>query len=84
MVLANAINVSTWKTISDDDRLLISATGVFSKMKDAVRASGLIPDDMSAADAAIEFCNFILKNLRGAEEKAAGRALECPQWFALM
>ncbi len=82
MVLANAINVSTRKPISDEDRTLISATGVFISMDEAIRASGLIPQDMSVGEAANEFCSFMLKNLRDAEEKAAEHALKCPHWFA--
>jgi hypothetical protein len=82
MVLANAINVSTRKPISDEDRTLVSATGAFISMDEAIRASGLIPQDMNAAEAANEFCSFMFKNLRDAEEKAAGHTLQCPHWFA--
>ena len=82
MVLANAINVSTRKPISEEDRTLISATGAFISMDEAIRASGLIPQDMNAAEAANEFCSFMLRNLRETEEKAAGHRSECPHWFA--
>jgi hypothetical protein len=51
-------------------------------MDEAVCASELIPDDMTAADAANEFCSFMLKNLRDLEEKAAGRPSMVPHWFA--
>jgi hypothetical protein len=82
MVIANAINLSSVPDWAEDYRAEISASGVFITMDEAVRASGLIPEDLTAAEAANGFCSFTLKNLRDAEEKVAGHSLTVPHWFA--
>jgi hypothetical protein len=82
MVLANAINLSSRPDWAEEHRAEISASGVFITMDEANRASGLIPEDLTAAEAANEFCSFMLKNLRDTEEKAAGHSLTVPHWFA--
>ena len=73
VVTANCI------TLSADDkekkmRHTYSATGVFIIMDEAVRASTMIPEKMTAATAANEFCFFMLDNLR--EEGS-----RVPGWF---
>lgn len=50
-------------------------------MDEAVRASERIPDDLTASEAANEFCSFMFRNLRDAEE-AAGKPMNVPYWFA--
>jgi hypothetical protein len=82
MVLANALNTSTFTPITPQKRILLSASGVFITMDEAVRASGMIPEDMTAAEAANEFCTFALENLREDEETASGRTMDVPHWFA--
>jgi hypothetical protein len=49
----------------------ISASGVFIVMDEAVRTSEM-PDGMTAARAANEFCTYIPRNLRELEERATG------------
>jgi hypothetical protein len=53
-------------------------------MDEAVRASQKIPDGMTAAQAANEFCTYILRNLREPEERAAGQKMSVPGWLAIM
>lgn len=82
-ILANGINL----TASGDEtakkyRHEYSATGVLILMDEAVRASGLIPDSLSAYEAANEFCGFMLSNLKEIEEEASGKKMTVPHWFA--
>jgi hypothetical protein len=82
MVLANAINLTSVPGRADEYRTEISASGVFITMDEAIRASGLIPADLTAAQAASEFCSFMLKNLRDIEESAHEVSSDVPHWFA--
>jgi hypothetical protein len=50
-VLANAINLSSQPESAEKYRRQISAAAVFISMDEATRASGLIPDDLTAGDA---------------------------------
>ncbi len=82
MVLANAVNLSSLPATAKEYRHEISATGVFITMDEAVRASGLIPEEMTAAEAANEFCAVMMQNLRDNEERANGVTVAVPTWFA--
>ena len=64
----------------EDDWGDISYTGNEGTISDAIRASERIPDDMSVEDAAHEYCSFMFKNLREADE-AEGTHVRCPEWF---
>lgn len=57
-----------------------SAAGVLKLMGEAVAAGERIPDEVTAADAATEFCYCKLRHLRDASE-AAGTAAPVPQWL---
>ena len=81
-VIANAIHLSSQLDWAQKHRRDISDMGVFITMDEAVRASGLIPENLTAAQAANEFCTFTLKNMRDTEEQALGRQLTTPPWFA--
>ena len=81
-VIANAINLSSQSAWTEKHRADISEMGVFIAMEEAVRASGLIPENLTPAQAANEFCTFTLKNMRDTEEQALGRHLTTPPWFA--
>ena len=73
IVTANCITLS----VDDEDksrRHIYSATGVIGTMSDALRASTMIPVDMNAAEAADEFCFYMLENLRNEHETV-------PFWF---
>jgi hypothetical protein len=80
--LANAINLASVPEKAEEYRHVISASGVMGIAEDALKASQLIPEQMTAFEAADEFCTFMLSNLREIEEKAAGRKLIVPRWFA--
>lgn len=82
MILANAVNLASGAETRDRYRHEISATGAFMTMDEAVRASGMIPDDLSAAEAANEFCTSMLSNIRESEASARGTSVEVPSWFA--
>lgn len=49
---------------------------------DAIAASYRIPADMTARDAALDFCGFMVNDLRHEYEKNEGRKRECPTWFS--
>ena len=68
MVLANAVNLSSDPERAAKYKTQISATGVYMIMDDAINTSEHIPDDLSATEAAHEFCTFRLQNLRDIEE----------------
>jgi hypothetical protein len=80
-ILANGINLSSRAESSEKYRHEFSATGVLGMLDDSIHASDRIPDNMSAYEAAHEFCNFIFGNLRK-ENKADGTKLDVPRWFA--
>ena len=81
-VIANAIHLSSQPVWAEKHQMEISDMGVFITMDEAVRASGLIPENLTAAQAANEFCTFTLPNMRDTEEQALGRPLTTPPWFA--
>ncbi len=58
-----------------------SAAGVLDLMAEAVAAGERIPDEMSAAEAATEFCRHKLRHLRDASQ-VAGTPVLLPQWLA--
>jgi hypothetical protein len=60
--------------VSHDYRDEISASGVFIAMDQAVRATQMIPDGMTAAEGANPFCTHALRNLREPDERAKGTA----------
>jgi hypothetical protein len=61
----------------------ISASGVFIAMDQAVRASQMIPDGMTAAEGANPFCTHTLRNLQEPENGQRARR-PCPSWLAIM
>jgi hypothetical protein len=78
VILANGINLSSQKDCADKYRHDYSATGVLWTASEALYFSERIPEELSAADAADEFCGHMLTNLR---EDQGGRPL-VPQWLA--
>jgi hypothetical protein len=81
--ITNGINLISQPDMLEKYRHVYSATGVLAFMDEAIRASELIPADKTANDAAFDFCGYMLKNLRDAEEKAhSGGAVNWPDWFA--
>ncbi len=80
-VLANGVSVSSQPELAEAYRDEYSAAGVLKLMGEAVAAGERIPDKMTAADAATEFCYCKLHHLRDARE-AAGKAAPVPCWLA--
>lgn len=81
MVVANVSHLSsvdeTRSKYADD----CSPSGVFVAMAEAVRASRTIPGDLSATDAAHDFCSYMLKNMRDEEEATVGHRMQAPDWL---
>ncbi len=65
VILTNSVNLAAQS--GSEYRHVFSATGVLRLAGDALYASERIPDDMSALEAATEFCRYMLDNLREAE-----------------
>jgi hypothetical protein len=80
-IIANGVNLASRPDSSEKYRHVFSASGVLSLADEAVNASERIPADMTAFDAANDFCSFMLKNLRDIEVKA-GNNMKVPYWFA--
>ncbi len=74
-ILANGINLTSRAKFNEKYRHEVSATGVLATLDDAIYASERIPEDLTAYEAAHEFCNFSFANLR--EESK-----DVPYWFA--
>ncbi|MGI4943295.1 MAG: GTP-binding protein [Janthinobacterium lividum] len=80
-VLANGVSVSSQPELAETYRDEYSAAGVLKLMGEAVAAGERIPDEMTAADAATEFCYCKLRHLKDARE-AAGKMAPVPGWLA--
>ena len=84
MVLANAVQLSSQPVRAKVFRDEISASGVFIAMDEAVRASQMIPEGLTAAEAANQFCTYVVRSLREPEERASGIKATVPSWLAIM
>lgn len=71
MFLANAINQTIEPEEAKGNRHLISASGAFMFMDDAIYASERIPKKLSASEAAHDFATHWLD----------GERTQTPQWF---
>ena len=80
-VLANGVSLSSQPELAEAYRDEYSAAGVLKLMAEAVAAGERIPDEVSAAEAATEFCRCKLRHLRDAGE-AAGTAAQVPLWLS--
>lgn len=80
-ILANAVNLSTHDETKEKYLDVYSSTGVRIVMREAIRASGRIPADMDAADAADDFCIWMFGNHQDAL-KADDPEASVPSWFA--
>ena len=69
-VLANATSLASQPAKAEQYRHELSAAGE------------RIPDTLGAAEAASEFCRFMLDHLREDKERATGRKMEPPTWLA--
>ena len=80
-ILANAVNLAPDNEQKSDYRQAYSSTGVRIVMREAIRASSLIPADMDVADAADEFCIWMFANHRDSVMKEDSTA-NVPSRFA--
>ncbi len=80
-VLANGVSLASQPELAEPYRDEYSAAGVLDLMAEAVAAGERIPDEMSAAEAATEFCRHKLRHLRDASQ-VAGTPVLLPQWLA--
>ncbi len=80
-ILANGINLATGEETRNKYRHVYSSTGVRITMTQAIRASELIPDRMTAADACDEFCIWMFKNHQDSVVKDDPN-FSVPSWFA--
>ena len=84
VILANAVHLTSQPVRAKVYRDEVSASGVFIAMDEAARASQMIPDGMTAAEAANQFCAYVLRNLRDPAERAEGIKASVPSWLAIM
>lgn len=82
LMIRNAINLVRQSEKSDRYTHEISATGAYILCDEALRASELIPDHLSAAEAANQFFTYMASNLRDAQESATEVKMNVPAWFA--
>ena len=81
-VLANATRLAAQPDQAERHRHETSAAGVLDLMAAAVTAGERIPDALSAAEAAREFCRHRLDHLREDEERTTGTRTGPPSWLA--
>jgi len=83
-ILANGIRLASRVSNTDLDRDDYLTVGARELMADAIEASAMIPADMTARDAADDFCLWMINNRRGELERRAKSAEEKPEppaWF---
>ncbi|MCM2294761.1 hypothetical protein NAC44_20760 [Allorhizobium sp. BGMRC 0089] len=80
-ILANGINLASREDTRDSYIETYSSTGVRIVMREAIRASRLIPQTMDAADAADEFCIWMFRNHQDTLRKDNPKA-NVPKWFS--
>ena len=80
-VLANAVNLASDDEVKETYRAVYSSTGVRIVMREAVRASALIPRDMDVGEAADDFCIWMFTNHNDLLRKDDPTAT-VPYWFA--
>jgi hypothetical protein len=78
IVLANSVNLTTQPGFNEaNKRHIVSATGLSNTVRAALAASEKIPADLSAAAAAMQFCGWMLENLREDGAKMPGWIYGC-------
>jgi len=80
-ILANAVNLATDANKKTQYLHAYSSTGVRIVMREAIRASKLIPEGKDVADAADEFCIWMFANHQDSVKKDDPKAT-VPSWFA--
>lgn len=74
VLISNSINLSLEPEKALARRAHLSATGMLGTVADALYASERIPEEMSAAEAADDFCGWMIAHIREAGDT-------CPAWF---
>lgn len=77
LVLTNSINVTSHPSFDETKRHIVSFTGVSNSVRAALAASEKIPENLSAFDAALEFCIWMSENLRDESSKMPGWIYGC-------
>jgi hypothetical protein len=77
LVLTNSINVTSHPSFDDSKRHIVSFTGVSNSVRAALAASEKIPENLTAFEAALEFCGWMLENLRDDSKKMPGWIYGC-------
>jgi hypothetical protein len=80
-ILANGINLSSDPSDREPYKDAYSSTGVRIVMREAIRASRMIPASMDAADAADDFCIWMFRNHQD-ELRRDDPTANVPSWFA--
>jgi hypothetical protein len=80
-ILSNAINLASDAETRVTYRDTYSSTGVRIVMREAIRASGLIPANLDGSDAADQFCLWMFRNHKDSMQKG-GSKHGVPGWFA--
>jgi hypothetical protein len=76
ILLSNVANVASLPEYAGRFRHLISATGVAQTASEALRVSTLLPVHKDASELAVEFCFYMLDNLRSSDTP-------CPFWVLM-
>lgn len=69
LVLTNSINVTSQPSFDESKRHIVSFTGVSNTVRAALAASEKIPVDLTAFEAALELCGWMLDNLKDQDAK---------------
>ena len=75
IILSNAMGLRSGPEELRTFQDATTVVGLSHAAAEALLASERIPFELTASEAAIEFCSFVLENLRPAGSR-------CPRWFA--
>lgn len=76
-LLANSIYLTTKPEQIKGKGHIISATGMSNAIRAALASSDRIPAELSAFDAALEFCGWMMENWREENEKMPAWVYGC-------
>lgn len=77
LVLTNSINVTSQPTFDESKRHIVSFTGVSNAVRAALAASEKLPESLTPFEAALEFCGWMLENLRDDSKTMPGWIYGC-------
>jgi hypothetical protein len=80
-ILANGINLAAQPDLAEEYRDEYSGIGAKTLMAAAIDVSERIPDNKTAAEAADEFCIWMIRHFREIQEQAGAKP-SVPDWFA--